>query len=91
MYKENYLVETFEGDKEIINIETVGKFRGGYKHYYNCFICKKQSVGDDKPFYCNNRIELVDKTDTKMYCKNYVKDFEYCKKYGTKPRKKEQQ
>lgn len=86
MYKENITVETFEGEKEIINNESIGRWRSGYRHYYNCFICKNQSVGDDNPFYCNNRAEIVDKTDTKMYCKNYIKDFEYCKKHCLRPR-----
>lgn len=86
MYKENVEITTFEGDKEIINIETVGRFGCGYKHYYDCSICKNQSVGDDEPFYCNNRLEVVDTTDTKMYCKNYLKDFEYCKKYPARKR-----
>ena len=86
MYKENIEIKTFEGEEVVTNIESVGKFSGSYKHYYDCGICKNESVGDDNPFYCNNRSEIVDTTDTKKYCGNYVKDFEYCKKYGQRAR-----
>ncbi len=88
MYKESVKIRSFDGEIETVNIETVGKYADSYKWYFDCSICKNQSIADDEGtiYSCNNCSTLSDITDSKMYCRNYVKDFEYCKKYGQRYR-----
>lgn len=74
----------FYGETHNCNCETVGRSFGGYLNYFNCGICKNQSVGDDKPFYCNNQKFLQDSEDKKQYCANYERDFDYMQKNNIK-------
>ena len=53
------------------NTQATGRY-GGYLNYFKCGICKKQCVGDDNPFSCNNEKYVYDKTDNKRYCLNFT-------------------
>lgn len=74
MYKQNRTIETFEGEKVICNIESVGrKCNNGYLVYFDCSDCENQSIADDENVFesCNNYQCVVDKSDKCMYCLNY--------------------
>ena len=71
MYRSGVIIETFDGDKIKVNIEGVGRKSGCYLQHFVCGRCKNQSVASERPFFCNNFICEVDKSDKHMYCLNY--------------------
>lgn len=73
-YKAKVKIVNFDGETEIVNIETVGqKIWGGYRRYFDCFYCDNQSICDDSGtlYDCNNYSDFTDPTDEKLYCRNY--------------------
>lgn len=84
MYKENQLVETYEGEQKTVNLETVAVKRNCYLWRFDCRVCKNQSINSDEPVVtrCNNFKDFSDKQDRNYYCENYVRDIEYCRVKG---------
>ena len=73
MYKENQIVEVYEGEYKTVNIETVAVKRDCYLWRFDCSVCKNQSINSDERLLtsCNNFKDFSDKDDRNWYCKNY--------------------
>ena len=84
MYKENQLVETYEGEQKTVNLETVAVKRDCYLWRFDCRKCNNRSISDDERLVtsCNNFKDFSDKQDRNYYCENYVRDIEYCRVKG---------